>query len=82
MKSENYRQLLNHEFEAKEMTKEDFDNTLVHFAKLYHKEQLALLRVVGRSEQLPCDCQKYPTYFGEDGKPRCKNCNKRSWLAR
>jgi len=78
MKSENYRQLLNHEFEAKEMTKEDFDNTLMHFAKLYHKEQLALLRVVGRSEQCKhkekdltrknsagykCKCGKEVTYF-------------------
>ena len=39
MKSENYRQLLNNEFESKEMTKADFDNTLMHFAKLYHQEQ-------------------------------------------
>lgn len=45
MKSENYRQLLNNEFEAKEMTKEDFDNTLMHFAMLYHKEQLKLYGV-------------------------------------
>lgn len=54
MTSENYRQLLNNEFEAKEMTKEDFDNTLMHFAMLYHKEQLALSGVVGRIEQLVC----------------------------
>lgn len=46
MTSENYRQLLNNEFEAKEMTKEDFDNTLMHFAMLYHKEQLKLYSVV------------------------------------
>jgi len=46
MTSENYRQLLNNEFEAKEMTKEDFDNTLMHFAMLYHKEQLKLYGVV------------------------------------
>ncbi len=41
-----------------------------------------LADVVGQNEQLVCDCQKYHTYFGEDDKPRCKNCNKRSWLAR
>lgn len=46
MTSENYRQLLNNEFEAKEMTKEDFDNTLMHFAMLYHKEQCAISGVV------------------------------------
>ena len=46
MTSENYRQLLNNEFKAKEMTKEDFDNTLMHFAMLYHKEQLKLYGVV------------------------------------
>jgi hypothetical protein len=45
MTSENYRQLLNNEFEAKEMTKEDFDNTLMHFAMLYSKEQLRLCGV-------------------------------------
>jgi hypothetical protein len=44
--------------------------------------ELRLSNVVGQSEQLVCDCQKYHTYFGEDDKPRCKNCNKRSWLAR
>lgn len=42
MTSENYRQLLNTERDSLEMTKEDFDNTLMHFAKLYHKEQLDL----------------------------------------
>ncbi len=46
MTSENYRQLLNNEFDTKEMTKEDFDNTLMHFAMLYHKEQLSLSGVV------------------------------------
>jgi hypothetical protein len=46
------------------------------------KELLVLFNVVGQSEQLPCDCNKYPTYFDESGKPRCKNCNERSWLAR
>ena len=42
MKSENYRQLLNADRDSLEMTKEDFDNTLMHFAMLYHQEQLAL----------------------------------------
>lgn len=46
MTSENYRQLLNAERDSLEMTKEDFDNTLMHFAMLYHKEQLALSGVV------------------------------------
>lgn len=53
MKSENYRQLLNNEFEAKEMTKEDFDNTLMHFAMLYHKEQLKLYDVSCSTESKP-----------------------------
>lgn len=51
MTSENYRQLLNNEFEAKEMTKEDFDNTLMHFAMLYHKEQLKLYGVISCKNQ-------------------------------
>jgi len=40
MSSENYRSVLNTEYKAQELTKEDFDNTLMHFAELYHKEQL------------------------------------------
>ena len=40
MTSENYRQVLNNEYITGELTKEDFDNTLMHFAMLYHKEQL------------------------------------------
>jgi len=56
MTSENYRQLLNNEFEAKEMAKEDFDNTLMHFAMLYHKEQCAINGVVGQSGKLPNRC--------------------------
>ena len=36
MNSEHYRQILNNEFKSKEMTPEDFDNTLMHFAKLVH----------------------------------------------
>lgn len=42
MTSENYRQLLNNEYNVKELNQEEFDDTLMHFAMLYHKEQLAL----------------------------------------
>lgn len=45
-------------------------------------EALNLHSVVGQSEQLPCDCSKHATYFDEEQEPRCKNCNKKSWLAR
>tara|TARA_R110000803_G_scaffold192862_1_gene255743 strand:+ start:220 stop:354 length:135 start_codon:yes stop_codon:yes gene_type:complete len=38
MNSEDYRQILNNEFKSKEMTQEDFDNTLMHFAKLVREE--------------------------------------------
>jgi len=44
MTSENYRQILNYEFKNKELTQIDFDNTLMHFAMLYHKEQLNSLK--------------------------------------
>ncbi len=46
MTSENYRQLLNNEYNVKELNQEEFDDTLMHFAMLYHKEQLALYDVV------------------------------------
>jgi hypothetical protein len=52
MTSENYRTLLNNEYKNQELSADDFDNTLMHFAKLYHAEQLRLGAVVGRSEQL------------------------------
>lgn len=39
MKIENYKQLLTSEFLNPEMTKEDFINTLEHFAELHHKEK-------------------------------------------
>ena len=39
MKSENYRQLLNNERDSLEMTSDEYNNTLIHFAKLYHQEQ-------------------------------------------
>jgi hypothetical protein len=37
--SEDYRRILNLEYKNKELSKEDFDNTLMHFAMLFHKEQ-------------------------------------------
>ena len=40
MTSENYRRILKAEYHFQELTIEDFDNTLMHFAELYHKEQL------------------------------------------
>lgn len=40
MNAEQYRQLLNNDRKSQEMTEEDFDNTLMHFAELYHKEKL------------------------------------------
>ena len=40
MTSENYRQLLNSGYKHQDFTSKDFDNTLMHFAMLYHKEQL------------------------------------------
>jgi len=39
MTSEDYRRLLNNERDSLEMTPEEYDNTLMHFAKLYHQEQ-------------------------------------------
>lgn len=50
MTSENYRELLNNEYNVKELNQEDFDNTLMHFAMLYHKEQLALYGVSGSAD--------------------------------
>lgn len=38
MKSENYRELLNNEYKNQELSQEDFDNTLLEFAKQYYKE--------------------------------------------
>jgi len=39
MTSEDYRRLLNNERDSLEMTPEEYDNTLMHFAKLYHQER-------------------------------------------
>jgi len=74
MKSENYRTLLNNEYKNQELSADDFDNTLIHFAKLYHAEQLRLGAVVGRSEQCahPRDKREY---IGSN-MLRCKVCGK------
>jgi len=39
MNSENYRLVLNNAYKNRELTPEDFDNTLMHFAMLFSKEQ-------------------------------------------
>ena len=49
---------------------------------VFADQVLRLVAVVGQSEQLLCDCSKHATYFDEEQKPKCKNCNKKSWLAR
>lgn len=53
MKSENYRQLLNNERGSLELTAEEYDNTLMHFAELYHKEKQCNIADVVKS--LPND---------------------------
>ena len=40
MESENYRQLLNTEYKVQGLTSFEFDDTLMHFAMLYHEEQI------------------------------------------
>ena len=40
MTSENYRIVLNNEYKNNELSQEEFDNTLMNFAMLFHKEQL------------------------------------------
>ena len=64
MTSKNYRQLLNNEFESKEMTKEDFDNTLMYFATLYHAEQT--------KQQFCGDCENYAEW--DTGIKWCSVC--------
>lgn len=39
MESKDYRQILVRAYTSQELTPDDFDNTLIHFAKLYHKEK-------------------------------------------
>lgn len=71
MNSENYRQILNNEFESKEMSKEDFDNTLMQFAFIYHQEQLEFL-----DYNVYCSCMhKSVNHIGPNYK-RCGNCGK------
>ena len=38
MTSENYRSVLNNAYKNRELSPEDFDNTLMHFASLFNKE--------------------------------------------
>jgi len=38
--SENYLELLVKEYQTRELTVEDFKNTLQHYAKLYHNENI------------------------------------------
>tara|TARA_R110002012_G_scaffold287972_1_gene480564 strand:+ start:222 stop:344 length:123 start_codon:yes stop_codon:yes gene_type:complete len=39
MSSEQYKQLLVNEYKNQELSPEDFENTLEHYAKLYHNEK-------------------------------------------
>jgi hypothetical protein len=71
MNSENYRQVLNNEFDSKEMSKEDFDNTLIEFAKVFHQEQLENI-----GYNIYCNCvQKAVNYVGPNYRS-CGNCGK------
>lgn len=72
MTSENYRQILNNEFDSKEISKEDFNNTLMHFAMLYHKEQSGFYTDVST-----CECvNKYVNHIGPFYK-ECGNCGRK-----
>jgi len=54
MTSKDYKRVLI--TDRHELTDADFENTLMHFAKLYHEEQPD---VVGQSKQLSlCQCDK------------------------
>ena len=69
MGSENYRILLNNERFSSEMTAEDYDNTLMHFAKLYHQEQLEAIN--------PC-CDRLENFSGHElNLNKCFNCGKK-----
>ena len=73
MKSENYRQLLNNERDSLEMTADEYNNTLIHFAKLYHQEQQCnIAYVVGQSEQFYCDDRD--KYGNTDCGHQCMMC--------
>ena len=62
MNSENYRQILKKEHESKELNQKDFDNTLMHFAELYHKEN-TLVYFAGKALQ---GLISNPNYFSCD----------------
>ena len=47
---------------------------VIEFAKHYQALQLQQSSVVGRSEQLSCDCDKQPLRYNELG--TCKYCGK------
>lgn len=51
MTSDDYRRILNNERDALELSPEDFDNTLMHFAKLYHQEQMRSLQSSEKQNQ-------------------------------
>jgi len=51
MTSDDYRRILNNERDALELSPEDFDNTLMHFAKLYHEEQMRSLQSSEKQNQ-------------------------------
>ena len=51
MTSDDYRRILNNERDALELSPEDFDNTLMHFAKLYHEEQMHSLQSSEKQNQ-------------------------------
>lgn len=53
MKSEDYRQLINNERFFLDLTEEEFDDTLMHFAKLYHQEQQ--INIANIVDRLPED---------------------------
>jgi hypothetical protein len=53
MKSEDYRKLINNERFSLDLTEEEFDNTLMHFAKLYHQEQQ--INIANIVDRLPKD---------------------------
>lgn len=53
MKSEDYRQLINNERFFLDLTEEEFDDTLMHFAKLYHQEQQ--INIANIVDRLPKD---------------------------
>lgn len=67
MNSNNYRKVLLAAYYDQELTAEDFDNTLMHFAELYHKEQSKSPKACNN-----CGCpEPQKTYSGH----WCKVCH-------